>query len=321
MNAFGWRGVHALDAIALATARAPLQISLRRSFNGRAASSCCSCSIRRNTFRICRCRLKFQFLFSQLWYPLFSFFMALMFAMPVVALMRGENFVAVTYRRLSGTFCAAFTIVDVMAYRWRATGSFRPFDAKVLSWEAMFFLFARWPWALAGTIAAVRDWATGSFVDFRITPKGSSQVDPLHFGFLPRMAFCRSPPPAGTACRRCRRTVASTSSPSSTQFFTPSLLVIVVQHARENDSQGSQTTPLSSGDSGRPFSPSFCCRDSRLAERGAHGIGVARMGRGARESLLSSEYAAAGAGLAAALACGGSTFRPRWLSEEPITIN
>ena len=48
-----------------------------------------------------------------------------------------------------------------------------------LSWERLLFQFARWPWALLGSVAAVRDWLTGSSVDFRITPKGTSEVDPL----------------------------------------------------------------------------------------------------------------------------------------------
>ena len=45
-------------------------------------------------------------------------------------------------------------------------------------------MLARWPWALAGTLAALRDWMTGSFVDFRVTPKGTSEVDPLPFRVL-----------------------------------------------------------------------------------------------------------------------------------------
>ncbi|TIL77194.1 MAG: N-acetylglucosaminyltransferase, partial [Mesorhizobium sp.] len=33
------------------------------------------------------------------------------------------------------------------------------------------------------------DWMTGSFVDFRITPKGTSEVDPLPFRVLAPYAF------------------------------------------------------------------------------------------------------------------------------------
>ncbi len=62
-------------------------------------------------------------------------------------------------------------LVALAAYRWRATGAFRPYDANILSWECMLFLFARWPWALAGTLALCATGSPGSFVDFRVTPK------------------------------------------------------------------------------------------------------------------------------------------------------
>jgi hypothetical protein len=57
--------------------------------------------------------------------------------------------------------------------------------AKTLSWEGTLFLFfARWPWVLWGTLSALRDYVTKSFVDFRVTPKGSG---PKHL--LPARAF------------------------------------------------------------------------------------------------------------------------------------
>ena len=118
----------------------------------------------------------------------------------VFALIREESFADVTYAGFLAHFAPLSTILVLMAYRWRASGSFRPFDAKILSWEAALFLFARWPWALAGAVAAVRDWLTGSFVDFRITPKGTSQVDPLpRSGYRSVRRFVARLHPAGTA--------------------------------------------------------------------------------------------------------------------------
>jgi len=128
--------------------------------------------------------MRLQFLFSQLWYPMFSFFMALMFAMPIIALLRGENFVEVTYPAFLAHMAPLSLVLVLMAYRWRASKTFRPVDAKILSWEATLFLFARWPWALLGTVSAIRDWLTGSFVDFRVTPKGAAEADPLPFRVL-----------------------------------------------------------------------------------------------------------------------------------------
>jgi cellulose synthase (UDP-forming) len=121
-------------------------------------------------------KLKFQFLFSQLWYPLFSFFMLVMALLPIVALTSGRNFVDVTYPDFLLHFLPVSVVLVVLAFYWRSTGTYRPYDARILGWEAAIFLLARWPWSLAGTIFAIRDSISGSYVDFRITPK-SSKID------------------------------------------------------------------------------------------------------------------------------------------------
>jgi hypothetical protein len=124
-------------------------------------------------------KLQFQFLFSQLWYPLFALFMGLSFVMPILALALDTNFVAVSYLTFFVHFSPMSIILVVLACQWRSSGSFRPHDVKVLSWEVVLFLFARWPWALLGTLAALREWLMGTYVDFQVTPKGTSEVDPV----------------------------------------------------------------------------------------------------------------------------------------------
>jgi cellulose synthase (UDP-forming) len=42
----------------------------------------------------------------------------------------------------------------------------------VISWERVLFIVLQWPWVLWGCVMAVRDRVSGTFVDFRITPKG-----------------------------------------------------------------------------------------------------------------------------------------------------
>lgn len=179
MNAGGWRGVHAVNAIAhgdgpvtfadlivqeFQWSRSLMTILLQ--YSGRYVSKLTP-------------RLKFQFLFSQLWYPLFSGFMALMFVLPAVALMRGHVLVNASYPAFLAHFLPISLIMIVFAFFWRATGAFRPHDAKLFSWEAMVFLFLRWPWSLMGVLAAIRDTIRGDFVDFRITPKGTQAKPPL----------------------------------------------------------------------------------------------------------------------------------------------
>jgi len=179
MNAAGWRGVHALEAIAHGDGPCTFGDLVTQEFQWSRSLVMLLLQYSPRLVGRLPLRLKFQFLFSQLWYPLFAFFMALMFAMPLLALGRAESLVAVSYPDFLAHFAPLSIVLILMAYRWRATGTFRPYDAKILSWECTLFLFARWPWALAGTLAAIRDWLTGSFVDFRVTPKGTSEVDPL----------------------------------------------------------------------------------------------------------------------------------------------
>jgi len=179
MNAHGWRGVHALNAIAHGDGPANFADLVVQEFQW--SRSLVAILLKYSPVYVPTLppRLQFQFLFSQFWYPLFSCFMALMFVMPIAALLMGRVFVAVEYPDFLLHFVPLSLVLVVLAYFWRSTGTFRPHDARVLSWETILFLFARWPWALLGCLAAVRDHLSGSFVDFRITPKGGGAAAPL----------------------------------------------------------------------------------------------------------------------------------------------
>ncbi|MGB3387606.1 MAG: glycosyltransferase family 2 protein [Pseudaminobacter sp.] len=237
MNSCGWRGVHAVDAIAHGDGPRTFADLVTQEFQWSRSLVMILLQYSPRLVRSLPLRMKFQFLFSQFWYPLFALFMALMFALPIVALVLGENFVAVTYPDFLQHFLPQAVILIGLAYRWRASGTFRPYDAKVLSFEMTLFLFARWPWALAGSIAALRDWTSGSFVDFRVTPKGASDVDPLPLRVLA---------PYGVLAIASVLPVLliPDASDNSRGFYVFAiinaliyvvlLVVIVLQHAREN---------------------------------------------------------------------------------------
>jgi cellulose synthase (UDP-forming) len=315
MNAWGWRGAHALDAIAHGDGPRTFADLVTQEFQW--SRSLVTLLLKYSPIYVPRlpARLKLQFLFSQLWYPLFSLFMALMFFMPIIALVRRENFVAVTYPDFLGHFAPLSVILVLMAYRWRASGSFRPFDAKVLSWEFMLFLFARWPWALAGTIAAVRDWLTGSFVDFRITPKGTSEVDPLPMRVLAPYAVLSiaSALPVLLVHDAGETRGFYIFAIVNSALYALLFLVIVIQHFREN-------VVRISGHSYRPAMAASLVSLLLLpgiatAQRGMDGFESLAWGAG-HLSLFEEKYSVAGAGF------GGPdlrkiTFRPRWLPQEP----
>lgn len=179
MNAGGWRGVHAVNAIAHGDGPSTFADLIVQEFQWSRSLMTILLQYSRHYVPKLPLRLKFQFLFSQLWYPLFSGFMALMFGLPAVALLGGHVLVNASYPVFLAHFMPISLIMIVFAFFWRATGAFRPHDAKLFSWEAMVFLFLRWPWSLMGVLAAIRDTIRGDFVDFRITPKGTQAKPPL----------------------------------------------------------------------------------------------------------------------------------------------
>ncbi|HEY9212296.1 MAG TPA: glycosyltransferase family 2 protein [Ancylobacter sp.] len=312
MNAHGWRGVHALNAIAHGDGPHTFADLVTQEFQW--SRSLVTILLQYSSIFVPRLpmRLKFQFVFSQLWYPLFAFFMALMFVLPIIALVRGENFVNVTYPSFLVHFAPLSIVLLLLAYRWRTSGSFRPFDAKILSWECMLFLFARWPWALAGTIVAIRDWLTGSFVDFRITPKGASEVNSLPLRILA---------PYGVLSVASVLPVLMVSSAGETRGFyifaiinatlyASLLLIIVVQHSRENVVRISH----------RAYRPAMAASILSLfllpgiatSERGMEGLESLAWGAG-QLSLFEEKYTVAGAGHSGSRKIA---FAPRWLADK-----
>ncbi|UYQ71096.1 glycosyltransferase [Pelagibacterium flavum] len=315
MNAHGWRGVHALDAIAHGDGPRTFADLVTQEFQW--SRSLVTLLLQYSPSLIGKLppRLKFQFLFSQLWYPLFALFAALMFAMPIIALLRGENFVAVTYPVFLAHSAPLSIILIVLAYRWRAGGTFRPVDAKVLSWEAALFLLARWPWALAGCAAAVRDWLTGSFVDFRVTPKGTSEVDALPMRVLA---------PYGVLSLASILPVLAVADAGETRGFylfaiinatlyAVLLLVIVAQHARENLVRVW----------GRLYRPTLTATLLALVvlpgfatvERGKDGLEALSWGAG-NFRMFEESYSVAGAGMGSP-GLVRTTFNPSWRPDNP----
>ncbi|MBB3453194.1 cellulose synthase (UDP-forming) [Rhizobium sp. BK313] len=181
MNAGGWGGVHALDAIAHSGGPATFVDLVVQEFDR--SRSRITTLLRYSPIHMSKLPgwLKFQFLFSQLWYPLFSFGLAVIFTLPIIALVTGHSFVDVTYPAFLLHFLPIVGALIALAFFWRATGTFRPANAKILSWESMAFLLLRWPWSLMGCAVAIRDYLTHSSSDFRVTPRelAAAQVLPL----------------------------------------------------------------------------------------------------------------------------------------------
>jgi cellulose synthase/poly-beta-1,6-N-acetylglucosamine synthase-like glycosyltransferase len=184
MNAHGWRGVHAMNAIAHGAGPQTFGDLVTQEFQW--SRSLVTVLLRYTPSYLCKLpfRLKLQFVFCQLWYPLFSVFMLAMYCLPLAALLLDSNMVGVSYLDFCLHYSPIWIVFVVMAFWWRKQQWLRPIDVKILSWEGTLFLFARWPWSLMGSVAAVRDWAWGNTLNFRVTPKGRTPAQRLPFRVL-----------------------------------------------------------------------------------------------------------------------------------------
>ncbi|WP_092496767.1 glycosyltransferase family 2 protein [Faunimonas pinastri] len=179
MNAGGWRGVHAIDAIAHGDGPRTFADMATQEFQWSRSLMMILLQYTPGLLARLPWRLKLQFLFCQIWYPLFSLMMPAMYLVPLAALVFDVNMVGVTYPEFAVRFGLATAFLLAFVIRLRQLGGTRPGDSKLVSWEATLFLFARWPWSLMGVVAACRDWWMGKTVEFRVTPKGNDGVSPL----------------------------------------------------------------------------------------------------------------------------------------------
>jgi cellulose synthase (UDP-forming) len=315
MNAYGWRGIHALDAIAHGEGPRTFTDLITQEFQW--SRSLVMVLLQYTPAYLSRlpARLKFQFVFAQLWYPLFAFFMTVMFLMPIIALVIGQSFVNVTYPQFLLHFAPLSIVMQILAYRWRATGSYRPSNAPVLSWECIFFQFARWPWALAGTLAALRDWLTGSVVDYRITPKGRSEVDPLPVRVLAPYALLSfiSILPVVLIDNPNEASGFYIFALINAVLYAVLLLIIVVQHARENVVRMTDRTYRAG--LAMTFAAIIALTGLGTSKHGMDGLYSLAWGAG-RLSLFRETFAIAGAGLGEA-GIRKIRFEPRWLPHAP----
>lgn len=181
MNASGWRGVHAVDALAIGDGPTTVADLAVQEFQWSRSLVTIFLTVTPKLLRELPLRLRAQFLFCQLIYPALAVTMLAMYLLPIAAVLFDVRYAGVTYPGYIGHALPTVTVLTLIAYRLRHQGLLRPANAKILGWEKALFVLLQWPWVVWGCIAALRDRFSGRLVDFRITPKAAFDV-----GVLPR---------------------------------------------------------------------------------------------------------------------------------------
>jgi cellulose synthase/poly-beta-1,6-N-acetylglucosamine synthase-like glycosyltransferase len=112
-----------------------------------------------------------QFLFAQSWYTLWSVSLALLWALPAIALIIGQPIVSM---RLGGFFLYFLPVILSSSLMWTATRKWFQPRGVSLSWRGVILQTARWPvvlWALINVALRITR-------PYMITPKGVAGTGP-----------------------------------------------------------------------------------------------------------------------------------------------
>lgn len=172
MNAHGWRGVHALDAVAHGEGPPTLAECITQEFQWSRSLMVILLTLLPKYWRALSWRLRLQFLFSELWYPWFGGMMLLGTAIPVIAVMSAAPWARVSYPDfLLHTVPVVALTVAILAFL-RNHAWLRPTRVPLFSWEVGLFQVIRWPWVVYGSCMGILAAIGRRQMPFRVTPKG-----------------------------------------------------------------------------------------------------------------------------------------------------
>ena len=188
MNGNGWRGIHAIDAIAHGEGPPTLSACITQEFQWSRSLMVVFLTLLPKYWSRLPWRLRLQFLFCELWYPLFSCSMLAGLSIPVIAICSREPWVNVSYLDfVLHTLPLAILSLSIVACL-KTRGLLRPCDSPLFSWEVGLFQIVRWPWVVYGTTMGVITTLTGKNVEFRVTPKGGENSMSLQWRLL--LPYC-----------------------------------------------------------------------------------------------------------------------------------
>ena len=184
MNGHGWRGVHAIDAIAHGDGPPTFADCVVQEFQWSRSLMVLLLTLLPQYWRQLSWPMRLQFLFGELWYPLFSTSIFVGLMLPVLAIATGQPWVDVSYLAFVLHTLPLCLLLLAIQNTLKQAGMLRPTNSPLLSWELALFQIVRWPWALYGSLMGVWMVVRKQSVVFRVTPKGATSPTSLPWKVL-----------------------------------------------------------------------------------------------------------------------------------------
>jgi cellulose synthase (UDP-forming) len=172
MNGFGWKGIHAFNAMASGEGPPTLAACITQEFQWSRSLMILMLKELPKYWKKLPFGLKLQFLFSELWYPVFGIMFLVGTLLPIIAVITGEPWVSVSF--IDFILYSLPLTVSIIAVVWFLKKNLwlRPSNAPIMSWEIALFQVLRWPWAVYGSIMGIVSVLKKQNPAFKVTPKG-----------------------------------------------------------------------------------------------------------------------------------------------------
>jgi cellulose synthase (UDP-forming) len=174
MNASGWSGVFQPYAIAHGDGPETFMDCMTQEFQWSRSLMMILLKLTPKLHGSLSNRKKFQFLFSQTWYTLFSSVAIAGLLIPILCLALDNPMLRMSYLEFVAFTALVSSFNFLPTFLLRSYGMLRPRDSRVISWEYPLFTFTRIPWVFAGIVNGVVSVVLKRELDFRVTPKGDS---------------------------------------------------------------------------------------------------------------------------------------------------
>ena len=179
MNGYGWRGVHAYDAEAYGDGPATFSDFITQEFQWAKSVTRILLTLTPKFFGKLPGRLKLTFLFAQLWYTTLGTTLFIGVFIPPIAILTNTPWANMVYFEFLFFNSLLIFSMFLIMYWLKKNNWLRPKNAKILSWEIVFFQLARWPYVLLGIVMALVEVISGKISHFKVTPKGNSVTGDL----------------------------------------------------------------------------------------------------------------------------------------------
>jgi cellulose synthase (UDP-forming) len=183
LNSSGWRGAFAVDARCHGLGPDTFEDTMVQEFQWSRSLATILLTLTPRVFTDLPVRLRFQFLYCQLFYPLRGVMSVVGLLLPALAMATAQPWVRVDYPNFLLLWLVQFVLSLLPLYWLRQLGVLNPPDSTLAGWEQILFELARGPWVLLGVLCACVDRLWQGATDFQVTSK-QRQRRPLRLAFI-----------------------------------------------------------------------------------------------------------------------------------------